>query len=470
MIKLAAGMRLFDRYVVLEKVRGGGQAFCFRGTDARTRENVFIKQYRNVQPRGDVARAMPNHFAALRERLKEKALYMCLPLDCGEDAATDSVIGIYPWIAGRTLRELMDDGISDEECVRVAMALTRVVMYLRAAGIAHLDLKPANVMVESAGLEAGGAVYVRLVDFDASRIDERGLRERVIGTKPYSSPEHCDPSRFGAVSWRSDVFSLGVMLFELMFKRHPFDGVADYGDAIAGGVAAAPDSPYHYKVVQRVLKCLAPKSDLRPTPGYLYAAMHETCKFGFVASTDSERWTTDERLFVDASRKSKTHAGWDGRAEAEAESEGRRGNARRSGSGATGGSDEAGGEGASGAAAGGTGDRVEISDGASFRRVYFGSVDIGRNELRGSKLNNLPPRLLMLKCDHRGVSIELVSDGEVVLEDGSTGPLRRSVRLEIGSPVNLTSGERTLIVLGKSFHLDARVAPRTSAEGGSDRW
>ncbi|MCI0553945.1 MAG: protein kinase, partial [Anaerolineae bacterium] len=206
------------------------------------RRDVFIKQYTDVNPNSEIARSLRNHFRKFKERLSDWGNCLCLPIHLDENL--DSIIAIYPWLQGETLRDRMSQGLAAKEMARLAWAIARTIRIIHEQKIAHLDLKPENIVIT----ESKGQIYVRLIDLDAARIDGQGIRNEIKGTEFYMSPEHYYPDQFGQVSTKSDLFTLGIMLYELLFGDHPYNHTSNYPQAISEEAFAFPESSYHRQV------------------------------------------------------------------------------------------------------------------------------------------------------------------------------------------------------------------------------
>jgi len=288
---LQPGDVIFGRFKVEAGGRGGGQCFGFKGEDIQAPANrpwerpVFIKQYHDVILGTGEAEALGAHFEALRERLREKSHYLCRPICVGE--AKNSVIAVFEYVSGKSLRAWMEEGINQTQCTRFAQAITNAVRILHTAGIAHLDLKPDNVLIEEN--RRSGNLFVRLIDTDAARINGVGLRRKVYGTPGYMSPEHFAPKRYGEVSERSDVFTLGIMLFELLLKRYPFAG-NDYRFAVENAAFEIPPNTYHREIIEQVVSCLQPDPSRRPRAGWIHSTLHKHHETDFAALDPKDRW------------------------------------------------------------------------------------------------------------------------------------------------------------------------------------
>ena len=163
--------------------------------------------------------------------------------EVGEDGGTNYIATEF--IDGKTLRErLFEKPLSFEEAMSVAVQTTEALAAAHTAGIVHRDIKPENIMIRTDG-------YVKVLDFGIAKLTEDALTESiggdtrklmttetgvVIGTAKYISPEQA----YGKpVDSRSDIFSFGVVLYEMLAGRRPFDGETPL-DAIASIVYQDP--------------------------------------------------------------------------------------------------------------------------------------------------------------------------------------------------------------------------------------
>ena len=173
-------------------------------------------------------------------------------------------------IEGRTLREIRSESPSIPTIAKVGAQAARALAVAHAAGIIHRDIKPENVMVRDDG-------YVKVLDFgiaqltssgsddgDVSRITQPGV---VVGTMRYMSPEQAQGS---TVTPATDVFSLGIVLYELAAGRHPFDASSDM--AVLSAIIlreAVPPSRINSRVPavfdSLVMRMMSKNPDERPT-------------------------------------------------------------------------------------------------------------------------------------------------------------------------------------------------------------
>jgi serine/threonine-protein kinase len=127
---------------------------------------------------------------------------------------------VMEWCEGRLLRQILDEGrMPQERAIRIAVALLDALEYIHANGVVHRDLKPENIMVDADD-------NIKLIDFGiASDSAARRLTyanfTATLGTPNYISPEQVKGKRGDG---RSDIYSVGVILYEMLTGRQPFSG------------------------------------------------------------------------------------------------------------------------------------------------------------------------------------------------------------------------------------------------------
>lgn len=158
-----------------------------------------------------------------------------------------------------------------EQVVPLALRLCSVLSYLREVGWVHLDIKPKNVIL---------GTPPRLIDLSLARpLSEAGQIAAPVGTPAYMAPEQCDAARFEAIGPATDVWALGVTLYETIERRLPFpERDAGAGD-LAGRypqISATPDSLSRHlpaPLSESILACLAADTADRPLPSELAARL-----------------------------------------------------------------------------------------------------------------------------------------------------------------------------------------------------
>lgn len=280
---LLADTVIDGRFQILEVLAAGGQSIGYKGVDLRAPRTrpwerfVFVKQYSDLEPTEDQAQTLLGHFRSLVEKLSEKANYVVLPKYVG--TAGNAIIGVYPFVEGRSLEDELKADCDWRRRVRLAVAITKIVRELHSKGIAHLDLKPRNIVVSS----KDGEVYIHLVDLDAAVIDGVALRTNLLGTPGYMSPEHDPSAGLGVPSFPADVFTLGIMLCEILIGRHPL-----YREE---GEDPFADCDLHRDVVRVIRRCLAHDSEDRPKAGFVLTILNRHWDEDLKASEWHDRWT-----------------------------------------------------------------------------------------------------------------------------------------------------------------------------------
>ena len=144
------------------------------------------------------------------------------------------------FVQGDDLKQILDGGRSFtlEQSAHLMRDLLAALDYAHRQNIVHRDVKPANLLVEANG-------RVKLTDFGVARIQDSGeatrTRGSMVGTLKYMSPEQVQGLTVDA---RADIFAAGVVLYQLLTGRRPFDGDSDFAiiQQIVGGAPAAPSS------------------------------------------------------------------------------------------------------------------------------------------------------------------------------------------------------------------------------------
>ncbi|MGA2327216.1 MAG: protein kinase [Bryobacteraceae bacterium] len=211
--------QMVSHYRILEKLGAGGMGEVYLAEDTRLGRRVALK----VLPRelaGDPARkARLIHEARAASALNHPNIVTLY--DVGSEGGIDFLVMEY--VAGKPLAELIPrQGMPVKEALRCAVQIADALAGAHAAGIVHRDLKPGNVMVAAEGL-------VKVLDFGLAKFAEVPAAETptrlttegaVLGTVGYMSPEQAEGKPVDA---RSDIFSFGALLYEMVSGRRPFE-------------------------------------------------------------------------------------------------------------------------------------------------------------------------------------------------------------------------------------------------------
>jgi serine/threonine-protein kinase len=212
------------RYQIGELLGRGGMAEVRKGIDTRLGRVVAVKRLRTDLASDATFQARFRREAQSSASLNHPAIVAVY--DTGEETATDGSGVAQPYIvmeyvAGRTLRDILREGrkILPERALEITSGVLSALDYSHRAGIIHRDIKPGNVMLTPSG-------DVKVMDFGIARAmsDASSTMTQtaaVVGTAQYLSPEQ---ARGETVDSRSDVYSAGCLLYELLTGRPPFVG------------------------------------------------------------------------------------------------------------------------------------------------------------------------------------------------------------------------------------------------------
>ncbi|MDT0202387.1 Stk1 family PASTA domain-containing Ser/Thr kinase [Nocardioides sp. AE5] len=210
------------RYQLDELLGRGGMAEVRKGTDTRLGRVVAVKRLRTDLASDATFQARFRREAQSSASLNHPAIVAVY--DTGEEMSPDGVAQPYivmEYVAGRTLRDILREGrkILPERALEITSGVLSALDYSHRAGIIHRDIKPANVMLTPGG-------DVKVMDFGIARAvsDASSTMTQtaaVVGTAQYLSPEQ---ARGETVDSRSDVYSTGCLLYELLTGRPPFVG------------------------------------------------------------------------------------------------------------------------------------------------------------------------------------------------------------------------------------------------------
>ena len=217
--------RRFGPYEIQSRLGGGGMGHVFRAWDARLHREVAIKLLNNDY-------SMPG----MRERFLREARAasglnhpnICTIFDIGEQDGEPYLV--MELLEGETLKDRIYRGsISIDELVGIARETAEALSAAHLKGVVHRDIKPANIFLVE---KPNGGVQAKVLDFGLAKIDGGVLGARgrslelttvgaTVGTLAYMSPEQ---ARGEILDLRSDLFSLGVVMYEMATRHVPFQG------------------------------------------------------------------------------------------------------------------------------------------------------------------------------------------------------------------------------------------------------
>jgi serine/threonine protein kinase len=205
-----------DHYRIDSVVARSGMASIFRGVDLRNGREVAIKV---PHPEMESDPVLFDRFR--REEAIGKNLDHPGVMKVFADEDRSQVYMVMEWVHGRLLREILAEQhkLPTARAIRITTRICDALNYIHTHGVVHRDLKPENIMVDEQD-------NIKLIDFGiASQAGSRRLTfaklSQVMGTPEYISPEQVKGKRGDA---RSDIYALGVMLYEMLTGKTPFSG------------------------------------------------------------------------------------------------------------------------------------------------------------------------------------------------------------------------------------------------------
>jgi len=211
-MRLSEGMVIDNRYRIEYLIGSGGMADVWLAEDLELPRRVALKVLHERYARD------PEFIARFRREAESAASLQHVNIvsifDRGQVGDTYYIAMAY--IEGRTLRELISLGLTPSESIAIVRQILEAAGFAHRHGVVHRDLKPLNVLVDSTGLAT-------VTDFGIARAGISEITEEgsVMGTVHYLSPEQAQGYE---VSPQSDLYSIGVILYECLTGRVPFDG------------------------------------------------------------------------------------------------------------------------------------------------------------------------------------------------------------------------------------------------------
>jgi eukaryotic-like serine/threonine-protein kinase len=191
-------------------------ASIFRGTDLNTGRPVAIKV---PHPEMEADPVLFDRFR--REEEIGKSLDHPGVMKVFDSDDRSQIYMVMEWVDGKLLRQILsgEKKLSPERAVKIALGIADALSYIHSHGVVHRDLKPENIMIDDDG-------RIKLIDFGIAGME--GARRltfaklsQVMGTPEYISPEQVKGKRGDG---RSDIYALGVMLYEMLTGKAPFQG------------------------------------------------------------------------------------------------------------------------------------------------------------------------------------------------------------------------------------------------------
>jgi serine/threonine protein kinase/thioredoxin-like negative regulator of GroEL len=230
--ELTTGATFGGRYQIIEELGKGGMGKVYKVFDAKIQEKVALKLIRpEVAADPETIERFSNELKLARRVRHEN---VCGMFDLGEWEGAHFITMEY--VSGEDLKSFIRRSrhLTVETAVGIAREICLGLAAAHKLGVIHRDLKPGNIMIDRDG-------NARIMDFGIARsLKAKGITGAgmMIGTPEYMSPEQAEGKE---VEQRSDIYSLGVILFEMLTGRVPFEGETPLGVAIKHKTEMPPD-------------------------------------------------------------------------------------------------------------------------------------------------------------------------------------------------------------------------------------
>ena len=251
------GIVLGKRYEVLSKIGAGGMADVYKGRDQMLNRYVAIKVLKKeFREDEDFVRKFRSEAQAAAGLLHPNVVNV---YDVGEDRGLYYMV--MELVEGITLKEYIEKKgrLSHKEVISIAIQMCAGIGAAHAAGIIHRDIKPQNIIISKEG-------KVKVTDFGiAKAVTSNTISTNAMGSVHYTSPEQ---ARGGFSDQKSDIYSIGITLYEMVTGQVPFDGdstvswaIKNFQEEITPPSELVSDIPYSLE--QIILKCTQKNAERR---------------------------------------------------------------------------------------------------------------------------------------------------------------------------------------------------------------
>jgi serine/threonine-protein kinase len=248
--EIKIGEMIDRRFEITALIERSGMATIFKAVDGRTRQTVVLK----VPHTGlEVSAASAARFAreaAIIGKLDHPGILKAIPV-----AEKGRLYVVMEYLEGRTLYDILEQTrvLTVNDALQLAGRLCDILEYVHQHGIVHRDLKPGNIMISDDGRP-------HIIDFGIAKAPGAGAFLSRVGTPEYMAPEQILGDRVDA---RTDLYSLGAVLYETVTGTRPFQGEAS-SDRLESRLTVMPRPPREFnrnlseQVEEIILHAMAP--------------------------------------------------------------------------------------------------------------------------------------------------------------------------------------------------------------------
>jgi serine/threonine protein kinase len=244
----------YGRYRVVDEIGQGSMGIVYRAYDPQIHRHIALKLLRQDRVTDE---ELVQRF--LKEGQAMGGLAhpnIATVFDTGQDHGT--IFIAMEILRGKSLREIIQEKtLSHNDIVHIGVQVAEALDFAHRKGIVHRDIKPSNIIIDPDG-------NAKITDFGIAHIEDPTITRQtipgeILGTPLYMSPEQVMSS---PVDGRSDLYSLGVILYEMTTGKSPFkgDNLASIFQAILQDTPPAPevnDAPMSQKLSELIMKCLS---------------------------------------------------------------------------------------------------------------------------------------------------------------------------------------------------------------------